>query len=158
MALDQYNDEKKEPLPPNVDTETGTRRHFGNGDGKIGGRIAPVLPHLAGYDFGNDDSGSDILGKQIELEADHALKYRSCSWQKTAFLLFSEYSMFDRISHHSRKKILLILYCASLSCHYVLPIQLFSSWTRTWTYLDRCGGSFGLVYESCALGILSPPS
>jgi hypothetical protein len=104
MALDQYNDEKKEPLPPNVDTETGTRRHFGNGDGKIGGRIAPVLPHLAGYDFGNDDSGSDILGKQIELEADHALKYRSCSWQKTAFLLFSEYSMFDRIGHHSRKE------------------------------------------------------
>ncbi|KAF9267084.1 hypothetical protein L218DRAFT_856240 [Marasmius fiardii PR-910] len=28
---------------------------------------------------------------QIELEKDHEIKYRSCSWQKTAALLFSEY-------------------------------------------------------------------
>jgi hypothetical protein len=100
MALDQYTDEKREPLPPSIDTETGTRRRFGNGDGKIGGRIAPVLPHLAEYDFGNDDSGSDILGKQIELEAGNAIRYRSCSWEKTAFLLFSEYSMSCWIPHH----------------------------------------------------------
>jgi hypothetical protein len=95
MALDQYTDEKKDSLSANIDTETGTRRRFGNGDGKIGGRIAPVLLHLAGYDFGDDDSRSDILGKQIELEAGNALKYRTCSWQKTAFLLFSEYSTSD---------------------------------------------------------------
>jgi hypothetical protein len=79
-------------LPFNIDTETGTCRRFGNGDGKIGGRIAPVLSHLAGHDFGRDDPGSDILGKQIELEADNAIRYRSYSWEKTAFLLFSEYS------------------------------------------------------------------
>jgi hypothetical protein len=93
MALDQNTNEKKNPFPINIDTETGTRRRFGYEDGKTGGRIAPVLPHLAGYDFGNDDSSSDILGRQIELEAGHALQYRICSWQKTAFLLFSEYSM-----------------------------------------------------------------
>ncbi|KIN02050.1 hypothetical protein OIDMADRAFT_103290 [Oidiodendron maius Zn] len=60
-------------------------------DRSVGGRIAPVLPHLANYDFGNDDTGSDILGKQIELEAGNDIQYRTCSWPKTAALLFSEY-------------------------------------------------------------------
>lgn len=27
----------------------------------------------------------------IEMEADNAIQYRTCSWQKTAALLFSEY-------------------------------------------------------------------
>ncbi|KAF1814277.1 putative neutral amino acid permease [Eremomyces bilateralis CBS 781.70] len=31
------------------------------------------------------------VGEQIALEKDNAIKYRSCSWQKTAALLFSEY-------------------------------------------------------------------
>ncbi|KAL1985157.1 hypothetical protein VTN96DRAFT_8179 [Rasamsonia emersonii] len=31
------------------------------------------------------------IGKQLELEAENAIKYRTCSWQKTAALLFSEY-------------------------------------------------------------------
>jgi hypothetical protein len=106
MTLDQYTDrdlsgssieKKTDSPPPDVDTETGTRRRFGNGDGKIGGRIAPVLPHLAGYDFGDDDAGSDVLGKQIELEVGHALQYRTCSWQKTAFLLSSEYGLLHEI-------------------------------------------------------------
>jgi hypothetical protein len=51
-------------------------------DKGVGGRIAPVLPHLGNYDFGSDDSGSDILGKQIEMEASAAIQYRTCSWQK----------------------------------------------------------------------------
>jgi len=40
----------------------------------------------------DDMSGADIsVGKQMEMEADNAIKYRTCSWQKTAALLFSEY-------------------------------------------------------------------
>jgi hypothetical protein len=39
----------------------------------------------------SDDSGSAILQKQLEAEAGEAIQYRTCSWQKTAFLLFSEY-------------------------------------------------------------------
>jgi len=35
------------------------------------------------------DGGS--VGVQIKAEQDHDIKYRSCSWQKTAALLFSEY-------------------------------------------------------------------
>ncbi|KAG0649571.1 N amino acid transport system [Hyphodiscus hymeniophilus] len=76
-----------------VDTEKGSKNRFEHSAGKkvVGGRIAPVLPHLQNYDFGSDDSGSDILGKQIEMEASNAIQYRTCSWQKTAALLFSEY-------------------------------------------------------------------
>lgn len=29
-----------------------------------------------------EDSGSDTVGKQVELESDNAIKYRTCSWQK----------------------------------------------------------------------------
>jgi len=76
------SDEKKSPnLNANIDVENGSRGKYGSSNGAAGGRIAPVLPHLSNYDFG-DDSGSDILGKQIELEADNAIKYRTCSWQK----------------------------------------------------------------------------
>ncbi|KAL4893993.1 transmembrane amino acid transporter protein-domain-containing protein [Aspergillus ambiguus] len=37
------------------------------------------------------ESESDAVGRQIELEAGNSIKYRTCSWQKTAALLFSEY-------------------------------------------------------------------
>ena len=67
-----------------VDTEKGTKNRSGQSanDKGVGARIAPVLPHLQNYDFGSDDSGSDILGKQIEMEASSAIQYRTCSWQK----------------------------------------------------------------------------
>ena len=61
-----------------------SRSKYGNSDKSVGGRIAPVLPHLQGYDFGSDDSGSDILGKQIEMEAGNAIQYRTCSWPKVS--------------------------------------------------------------------------
>ncbi|KAL3420696.1 neutral amino acid [Phlyctema vagabunda] len=75
---------------PRVADKKGSR--FGASNFVVGPRIGPVLPHLAATIFENsDDSGSDILGKQIELEAENAIKYRTCSWPKTAALLFSEY-------------------------------------------------------------------
>lgn len=37
------------------------------------------------------DSLSEYLGRELHREQDQTIKYRSCSWQKTAFLLFSEY-------------------------------------------------------------------
>lgn len=72
-----------------ADAEKGNRSMFGFGtsDKSVGVRIAPVLPHLQAYDFGSDDSGSDILGKQIELEAGNAIQYRTCSWQKVSLFL-----------------------------------------------------------------------
>ena len=54
--------------------------------GKVGARIAPVLPHLRGADYSDTDSvnGTDILEKQLELESGNALQYRTCSWQKVS--------------------------------------------------------------------------
>jgi hypothetical protein len=53
-------------------------------------------PELGGREKSDtraDDSSDNSfsVGKQMELEADNAIKYRTCSWQKTAALLFSEY-------------------------------------------------------------------
>jgi hypothetical protein len=96
MALEKDFDDKKDynldsklPLSDasNGDLEGAhgpNRSRFGTSDRSVGGRIAPVLPHLAGYDFGDDDTGSDILGKQIELEAGNAIQYRTCSWPKAS--------------------------------------------------------------------------
>jgi len=61
---------------------------YGRSNKMVGPRIAPVLPHLAAYDFGDADSGSDILGKQIELEAGNDIQYKTCSWQKVSRHLF----------------------------------------------------------------------
>jgi hypothetical protein len=36
---------------------------------------------------GDDGSSTTLsIGKQIELEADNAIKYRTCSWQKVRFI------------------------------------------------------------------------
>ncbi|KAL4780465.1 transmembrane amino acid transporter protein-domain-containing protein [Aspergillus varians] len=45
-------------------------------------------PQVLG-DLSDSDTGE--IGRQIELEAENSIKYRTCSWQKTAALLFSEY-------------------------------------------------------------------
>ena len=39
----------------------------------------------------DNSDASFTIGRQIELEANNAIKYRTCSWKKTAALLFSEY-------------------------------------------------------------------
>ncbi|KAI1168011.1 amino acid transporter [Nemania serpens] len=87
------------PLPYGPDVvETvprGWSAWFGGPNTVIGRRIAPRIAPLAGESPGSDSEGglnSDaILEKQLAEEAGHAIQYRSCSWQKTAALLFSEY-------------------------------------------------------------------
>lgn len=41
--------------------------------------------------LGDGSSTTESVGRQIEMEAENTIKYRTCSWQKTAALLFSEY-------------------------------------------------------------------
>lgn len=51
---------------------------------RVGGPIPGIV--------GDSDVDSTIsVGKQLELEQANAIKYRTCSWQKTAALLFAEY-------------------------------------------------------------------
>jgi hypothetical protein len=67
---------------------------FGGPNTAIGPRIAPRIAPVAGEFSDDSDSGlsSDaILEKQLAEEVGSAIQYRTCSWQKTAALLFSEY-------------------------------------------------------------------
>ncbi|RYC63242.1 hypothetical protein CHU98_g2964 [Xylaria longipes] len=87
------------PSPYGADVVDGAPRGwsswFGGPDTAIGRRIAPRIAPVGGDDNPDDsDSGlsSDaILEKQLAEEAGSAIQYRTCSWQKTAALLFSEY-------------------------------------------------------------------
>lgn len=53
-------------------------------------RIAPPAGHKGSI---SDPGHPEVDAQQqlIEVEADNAIQYRTCSWQKTAALLFSEY-------------------------------------------------------------------
>ncbi|EQL03476.1 hypothetical protein G6O67_006527 [Ophiocordyceps sinensis] len=68
---------------------------FGGKAVAIGRRIAP-LPDWLKDDAGvlsddGEDSSAAILKKQLASENGASIQYRTCSWQKTAALLFSEY-------------------------------------------------------------------
>ena len=39
----------------------------------------------------SDVDSQKSVGKQVELESENSIKYRTCSWPKTAALLFAEY-------------------------------------------------------------------
>ncbi|KHE84119.1 hypothetical protein GE21DRAFT_6794, partial [Neurospora crassa] len=56
----------------------------------VGPRIGPVLQSVATASSDSDDSIASPE-RQRELEKGNAIQYRTCSWQKTAALLFSEY-------------------------------------------------------------------
>ena len=66
------------------------RRHSTTVQGKKWNRIVPA-DHRKGSVHGLNDSDSDTANKLVEMEADNAIKYRTCHWWKTAALLFSEY-------------------------------------------------------------------
>ncbi|EPE08617.1 n amino acid transport system protein [Ophiostoma piceae UAMH 11346] len=75
-----------------LDTEAGTGKAtwWGGGNFKIGPRIGPVITGTA-PESDSEDSSATILEKQLAQEDGCAIQYRTCSWQKTAGLLFSEY-------------------------------------------------------------------
>jgi hypothetical protein len=66
----------------------GERRASTNVHGRKMSRIGPP-PKLGSIPVDSDEG--ETQQKLIELEAENAIKYRTCSWQKTAALLFSEY-------------------------------------------------------------------
>ena len=70
------------------DAEGGGRR----GSTMSGGRrMSRIGPPPSGPTMVADMGEEDYLAAAQELEAGDAIKYRTCSWQKTAALLFSEY-------------------------------------------------------------------
>ncbi|KAK0754847.1 N amino acid transport system protein [Schizothecium vesticola] len=91
----QYGDDKYVRTNQDEAQATTTSPYFSSWFGGkgvwVGPRIAPVLEGIDLDNSSGDETSSAILAKQIEIEAGHAIKYRTCSWQKTAALLFSEY-------------------------------------------------------------------
>lgn len=74
--------------PEGYDVE---RRMSTTVQGKKWNRISPPDAGRKASVHGVDDSEEDMADRLVEMEADNAIKYRTCSWQKTAALLFSEY-------------------------------------------------------------------
>ncbi|KAF7544422.1 hypothetical protein G7046_g9793 [Stylonectria norvegica] len=77
-----------EPAPTNFSRFAAA---FGGKGVTVGPRIAPLSESVKREFSDSDDSSSAILNKQIAAEDGSAIQYRTCSWQKTAALLFSEY-------------------------------------------------------------------
>ncbi|KAI1489874.1 amino-acid permease [Biscogniauxia mediterranea] len=71
----------------------GWSKWFGGKNVRIGPRIMPLIVPVsdAAQDSDSGLNSDDILTKQIEEEANCAIQYRTCGWEKTAALLFSEY-------------------------------------------------------------------
>jgi hypothetical protein len=75
-----------------VPSPTGWSSWFGGKNVTVGPRIGPVLTSISGGEASDtDESGLAILDKQLAAESGSTIQYRTCSWQKTAALLFSEY-------------------------------------------------------------------
>lgn len=59
-------------------------------EGRRMSRIGPPPTRKSSVGAGIQTDG-DVQAALVEMEADNAIKYRTCPWWKTAFLLFSEY-------------------------------------------------------------------
>lgn len=71
---------------------------FGGRGVAVGPRITPLAEHTRIDIVDSDESASAILEKQRAAERNNAIQYRTCSWQKTAGLLFSEYIVLSIMS------------------------------------------------------------
>jgi hypothetical protein len=100
-----------------------------------------------------DTSGSDDeYGKLVAMEADNAIKYRTCSWQKVGFpkgiLLRLLTSQTDRGSTVLRVHLL---------GDHVVPLFIFNSRPCTWPYPYSGSSRVRSLHISRCLGIVSPP-
>jgi len=87
--------EKAEPKFDNVNpyndysADQTTAEHGGSKKSKKPmNRIDRPITRSITSDSAMEDSGTDVsvsIGKQMELEADNAIKYRTCSWQKVCY-------------------------------------------------------------------------
>ncbi|KAH6604539.1 neutral amino acid permease [Trichoderma cornu-damae] len=64
---------------------------FGGPGVWVGPRIAPLPAYLKSDLSEGEETSEAILGRQLASEDGTSIQYRTCSWQKTAALLFSEY-------------------------------------------------------------------
>ncbi|KAK0762617.1 hypothetical protein N5P37_005434 [Trichoderma harzianum] len=83
-----------EDLEATVSHSSGFSRFaslFGGSSVWVGPRIAPLPAYLQSDLSESEESSEAILNRQLASEDGTSIQYRTCSWQKTAALLFSEY-------------------------------------------------------------------
>ncbi|KAL1898274.1 hypothetical protein Sste5346_003682 [Sporothrix stenoceras] len=93
MAESPKNEKLESPQVAEFDPEPASQGGISSwwGSGlKIGPRIGPDITGSS-LESDSEDSSATILEKQLAQEDGCAIQYRTCSWQKTAALLFSEY-------------------------------------------------------------------
>ncbi|CAI6251364.1 unnamed protein product [Periconia digitata] len=94
MALDTHhnpaNSPSSNPIPTTMAHEYRDAEK-GSLNGPDHDRTKSGVPGAPGHDTDGDETSSVGVGKQIAMESGNAIQYRTCSWQKTAALLFSEY-------------------------------------------------------------------
>ncbi|KAM0429631.1 hypothetical protein ACHAPT_006236 [Fusarium lateritium] len=92
------------PTHPDLENAGAPRRSswlasaFGGRNVVIGPRIEPLPDHLLQTIHDSNSQAVDLVDKQLESEVGNAIQYRTCSWQKTAGLLFSEYIVLSIMS------------------------------------------------------------
>jgi hypothetical protein len=117
----------------------------------------PELGGLAASDrrdVDDDSTASMTVGKQMEMEAENAIKYRTCSWQKTAALLFSEYICLAIMSFPYSYSVLGLVPGLILTA-VIAGLVLYTSLT-TWCVLQSNSNSEPI--SNTAQGVLSAPS
>lgn len=73
---------------PSTQAPHGWSAWFGGPNVVTGPRIGPVLSSISiPGQSDTEESSSAILDKQIALESNSAIQYRTCSWQKVCLLL-----------------------------------------------------------------------
>ncbi|KAJ5677851.1 uncharacterized protein N7477_003484 [Penicillium maclennaniae] len=83
----------------------------------------------------DSSSMTESIGRQIELESENTIKYRTCSWQKTAALLFSEYICLAIMSFPWSYSVLGLVPGLLLTC-FVAGVVLYTSLT-IWRFCLR---------------------
>ncbi|KAI1330339.1 amino acid transporter [Xylariaceae sp. FL0255] len=96
MGKDEFSDQSSvREAQAVVKTRFDWSEWFGGKNTVVGPRIAPPIASVTVISPDDSDSGLNnadvLLEKQLAEEAGNGIQYRTCSWQKTAALLFSEY-------------------------------------------------------------------
>jgi hypothetical protein len=94
MALGILSSLKGEDAEGNVSPEELAMDPEKQGGPRRGSRIdKPITkPIVMGGDTSDTETQTSV-GKQMELEADNAIKYRTCSWQKVNYAVSFAYAL-----------------------------------------------------------------
>ena len=103
-----------------------------------------------------DGAGPDEdYGKLVAMEADNAIKYRTCSWPK---VIHENPSGLLETSLMKMLTDCCFTFCrVHLLGNHVVSLFILGSWSGTWHYLDGCSGCFRSLHVLDRLGVSTRP-